>query len=246
MDQNKGLIIAVVGLGLFAGGGLAAAHWGLISGNNSARTAYRVVHSAPVVLVDPAPVASSANSTPVPAASPAQPPQVAPPPASAPVSSAPPAHPHPAAPPSQPSAPSGHRETASTASAMQYVRTNLPGLSTAEQSLMAVILLGSAPSEWSTAVQSMSDYFGQSALDEVLLNLPPTVQQEMESQQLSSDLVQPVMQTMVAIIVANIQNSYVAAQLEAGVQSSGQMWACALGGGGTVTWLNGSYAGCIN
>jgi hypothetical protein len=52
---------------------------------------------------------------------------------------------------------------------------------------------------------------------------------------------------MIAIIAISIQDAEVARRLEAGVQRSGEMWSCALGGGATVTWLSdGSYAGCIS
>jgi hypothetical protein len=59
------------------------------------------------------------------------------------------------------------------------------------------------------------------------------------------DLVQPVVQTMVAMIHQSTADSTKAMQLEALVRSSCEISTCALGGGGLITWTNGSYAGCV-
>jgi hypothetical protein len=67
----------------------------------------------------------------------------------------------------------------------------------------------------------------------------------MQDQQLSADMVQPVVQTMVAMIQQSTADSAMAAQLQAQVQNSGEISSCALGGGGVITWINGSYAGCV-
>jgi hypothetical protein len=137
-------------------------------------------------------------------------------------------------------------DTASLASAEQFAAEDASQLGPAEQSLFTLILLASPPSEWSQAGQQLQGSGGVFTLDSIIANLPAGVQQALLDQQLSSGLVQPIVQTMVAMIQQSAQDSVLAAQLEHTVQVGGEADACALGGGGLITWSDGSFAGCVN